>query len=160
MTRRIALALVLMLTTAACGDDDTTATTAPGGTTIPGATSSTTSGDAATTTSTTIAADPFLPGLGLEPIAQTTPTSGNEPRPLLAWEALDGAATYTVVVFDADGNPWWSWQGDATEVYLGGFQTDAEIGGPVAGAGVTWVVYAYDADGRTAGASPLRALGD
>lgn len=156
MPRLVAFAAVLTLTIAGCGDGDTTDS---GGTTLPGApTTATTSAEPATTT--TIASEPFLPGLGLKPIAQTTPTSGGGPRPLLSWEALEGAASYTVVVFDADGSPWWSWQGEATEVHLGGFQTDAEIGGPTAGAGVTWVVYAYDADGLTVGVSPLRALSD
>jgi hypothetical protein len=159
MARRIALALALILTVAACGDDDTTDTTESGGTTLPGAATTTTTTDGTITTTTT-AAEPFLPGLGLETIVQATATSGGGPRPLLAWEPLDGAASYTVVVFDADGSPWWSWQGEETEVHLGGFQTDAEIGGPTAGAGVTWVVYAYDADGLTIGVSPLRALSD
>jgi hypothetical protein len=63
-----------------------------------------------------------------------------------------------VVVFDADGTPWWSWQGAETEAVLGGIATDAEIGGPRAGEGVTWVVFAFDAAGAVIGVSEQRGI--
>lgn len=154
MVRRLALVAALLMVAAGCGDDDTTGTTGASGTTQPGATATTTEA----TTTTTVAAEPFLPGLGLESITQTTPESGGGPRPLLSWNPINGAAEYTVVVFDAEGTPWWSWRGEATEVFIGGFETAVELGGPRAAAGVTWVVYAYDSDGVAVGVSPLRAL--
>lgn len=159
MVHRLSLAAVLLLVGTACGGDDTPGTTAASGTTQPGATSTTTT-EATATTTTTTPAEPFLPGLGLESITQTTPVAGGGPRPLLSWEPVDGAAAYTVVVFDGEGTPWWSWRGEATEVFIGGFETSFEMGGPRAGPGVTWVVFAYDAEGSAIGVSEQRPLGE
>ena len=101
----------------------------------------------------------FMPGLGLTPIDQITPIDGGGPRPLLAWEPVPGADRYTVLVMDEEGKPWWAWTGEGESVVLGGVDASAEIGGPQAGPGVTWVVFAHDNGGSLIAVSPARPVG-
>lgn len=110
------------------------------------------------TTSAPAPAKPYLAGLGLEPITLHSPGSGA--RPLLSWESVETATDYTVLVLDANGEPWWAWSGVGTEVVLGGVDTAAEIGGPTARPGVRWVVFAHDANGQLVGSSPLTSVTD
>ena len=37
-----------------------------------------------------------------------------------------GAARYLLYVFHADGGAYWAWEGTATEIYLGGFDTEPD----------------------------------
>lgn len=110
------------------------------------------------TTSPEVADEPGLPMADGEAIEQMTPKSGAGVRPMLSWSAVAAAASYTVIVYDADGAPWWSWSGADTEVVLGGVVTDAEIGGPRADTGVRWVVMAFDTEGGLVGTSPRRSV--
>lgn len=100
--------------------------------------------------------EPYFAGPGLDLVALRSPGSGH--RPLLSWEPLESAASYTLLVLDPDGQPWWAWTGEGTAVVLGGVETSAEIGGPAARPGVRWVVFAHDAEGRLVGSSPLASV--
>jgi hypothetical protein len=97
---------------------------------------------------------PWLPDLPL----LTEPS--DDPRPLLAWEAVDGAVVYSVTVTAPTGTPYWAWQTDATSVHLGGDpRLDDDQSGPSTLPGMTWSVLAFDADDRPVAASveaPLR----
>jgi hypothetical protein len=105
-----------------------------------------------------IADEPVLPMANGVEIVQLTDKSGGGPRPILAWEPVTEADSYTVVVYDADGAPWWSWAGTNTEVVIGGVETDTEIGGPRAVEGARWSVMAFDTEGNLVGASPKRSI--
>ncbi len=115
-------------------------------------------GDATTTTEADIPDEPGLPMANGVEIEQLTHKRGGGPRPMLAWSAVTGSDSYTVVVYDAEGSPWWSWSGPGTEVVIGGVQTDTEIGGPRADSGVRWIVMAFDADGNMVGTSGKRSI--
>lgn len=132
----------------------TTSTLATGEPTV----QTSTTGPVTTSMSATTVPEPVLTAPDLEVITQVTPTAGGGPRPDLAWEPVDGAVEYTVVVSDAEGAPWWAWFGGSTEVVLGGVDSSAEVGGPVAGPGVTWVVFAFGDDGILIGVSPTRPI--
>ncbi len=113
------------------------------------------------TTTTTEADTPDEPGLPMADgvdIEQLTDKRGGGPRPILAWAPVTGSDSYTVVVYDAEGAPWWSWSGPGTEVVIGGVQTDKEIGGPRADTGVRWIVMAFDVDGNMVGTSAKRSI--
>lgn len=105
-----------------------------------------------------VADEPALPMANGVEMVQLTDKSGGGPRPMLVWEPVAESASYTVVVYDADGAPWWSWAGTDTEVVIGGVETDTEIGGPRAVQGARWSVMALDAEGNLVGASPKRSI--
>lgn len=163
MRRLLASGLVLLLV--ACSSvetaDPTNSTIEPDPsptTVLPTSTISTSPTPVSVPPTTLAEAEPFLPGLDMTTVIQLTPTSGAGRRPILTWEPVAGAATYTVLVMAADELPWWSWSGSETEVVLGGVDTELEMGGPAAGAGVTWVVFAFDGDDKLIGVSPRRDL--
>lgn len=69
-------------------------------------------------------------------------TSTGGDLPTLTWSAVAGAALYSVVVTDADGQPFWGWQGAETTVTVGEGAPD-----PVVSPDMTWSIVALDADG-------------
>lgn len=163
------MVVVIALVVTGCGPSEESASTSTDGstttagsvaTTLPeGPAESTTTASVTTTSSTPEPeAEPFLRDLGLAVVSQLTPREGAGPRPDLVWDPVPDASSYRVLVMDAEGNPWWSWSGDDTQVVLGGVETTADIGGPVAGSGVTWVVFAFDDDGHLTGVSPRREV--
>jgi len=168
----VAGTVLVSLVLAACssGSGDGATTTVPGdatATTVVAEAGSTTApaGDAATattepapaTTTTTVVEAPAITGAAV--IEQTTPTSGEGPRPLLAWEPVEGTATYTVVVYTGTGAPYWSSVTDEPGIYVGGpLQIPAGRTGPNVSDGYTWVVYADDADGNLLAVSPQRPI--
>lgn len=172
MHRRSSILVMLTLFLVACGSTDESASTtmvpepAEGSTFATSTTvaageptvSTATIGPATTSAPATTAPEPLFTAPDLEAIAQVTPTAGGGPRPDLVWEPVDGAVEYTVVVSDAEGAPWWAWFGDTTEVVLGGVDSSAEVGGPAAGPGVTWVVFAFGDDGALIGVSAARPI--
>ena len=90
--------------------------------------------------------EPLL--VGAEPVIQLTASEGVGRRPTLAWDPVDGAASYFLVVKDASGAAYWAWDGSETSVPLGGAEFPADFGnGPIIGPGFTWSVSAYAADG-------------
>jgi hypothetical protein len=79
--------------------------------------------------------------------------------PMFRWEPVAGAVQYELVVMGPE-LPIWAWQGDATEVWLGGLSVERppEMAGPVIVAGTCWSVIARDADDAITAASDLLAV--
>lgn len=104
--------------------------------------------------------DRFIPVPGGVTIVQTTPESGNGEHPTFAWEPVEGAARYLVNVYHADGGGYWSWEGEATAVILGGFDAPPgpDADGPRLTEPMTWAVLALDADDHFIASSPLRPV--
>jgi len=116
---------------------DTAATTQP---TEPATT------EAATSAPTTTLADGVIPGTAA--IALLTNGAGLGARPLLRWEAAEGAVSYVVSVNAPSGGPLWAWEGSVTEVPFGGGPADdPDTTGAQLVSPVTWFVAALDADG-------------
>lgn len=101
------------------------------------------------TTSTTVAEavpiEPLINGAAL--ISTLTPVAVETLRPMLEWEPVDGADSYSVVVLDETGEPYWVWSGSESEVPLGGSSSDFGIG-PIIGIGYSWSVAAFATDGE------------
>ena len=74
--------------------------------------------------------------------------------PLFSWDPVPGTARYSLAVLGPDG-PLWAWQGEETEVYLGGLPFERPPGwaGPVIVAGSCWSVVAHDAAGHVVAVS-------
>ena len=70
------------------------------------------------------------------------------PYPILSWEPVPAAATYWLVVSDADGQPYWAWTGEATEVRFGGGDSDEVNQTATLHEPMTWTVIAIDSDGE------------
>lgn len=82
---------------------------------------------------------------GLVPAETVTPESGGGTRPLLEWEAVDGAHMYSVVLLTPSGEAYWAWEGTATAVHVGGEpQLEEFAAGPSVVPGMSWSVAAYD----------------
>jgi len=113
---------------------------------------------AATPAATPAAASPLIPGIGS--VTLSSAESGGGTRPELAWEPVDGATTYRVTVFDEQGRPYWAWEGaEASTFFGGGAQSlPEEAPGPILRAGMSWVVFAADAEGHPIAASAIRPL--
>lgn len=66
-------------------------------------------------------------------------------RPLLEWEAVDGAVEYSVTVSAPDGRTYWAWRTQETSVHLGGNpRLDDDQSGPSTVPGMTMSVIAFD----------------
>lgn len=97
---------------------------------------------------------------GVDEITLNTPQKGAGVKPQFAWQPLDGAVRYTVVLYTADRKPYWAWDGTATSIYLGGSDTAPrdDSAGPVLSAGMLWAVMAFNGDDRLIGSSALRPI--
>lgn len=74
--------------------------------------------------------------------------------PTFEWEPVEGAAAYSLVVLDAEGQPVWAWEGPAPSA---GFPTGPrEPRARCSTPGSTWSVAALDGDGHVVAASELR----
>ncbi len=150
----LVVAVAFLLGSCGSGDsDETTATsTSVGRTATPSTTQSAPDNSAETTTpnepadTTTTTTEPVDDAWSdtFQEISLTATEPG--PRPLLAWEEVDGAALYQVTVLDADGIPYWSWSGDTAAVPLGGMENPDAIGAWVFEE-LTWTVVARSDDG-------------
>jgi len=136
--RRLAIAFLAGVALTACGGGD------DGEPDAAGASTTTDGGDGG----------PAVPGLEL---LEAEAVEGDELRPLLSWSAFDGAARYSVLVFDGDGAAYWAWEGADTQVHLGG-GTDEPLPdgseGPTTERAATWFVVAHDDGGEPVAASP------
>lgn len=106
------------------------------------------------------AGESFITGPGLESVKLLTPVDGAGEKPLFAWEAVSGAGYYQLVVFDEAGKPYWAWEGNGTQIHLGGTQDQPplESSGPVIESGYSWAVIAYDAQGNVLASSDVRPI--
>jgi len=146
----IALAFsVLLLTTYACS---------PGGSVEPGA-----GGDqpgAVEDGGSSGDSELFAPFAGVASIDLLTLASGAGEKPLFEWTPVEGATRYSLILQFPDGRPYWAWSGDANSVYLGGLDTapPADAAGPILLEGMTWAVFAFDAEGNMIGSSAVQAI--
>jgi hypothetical protein len=122
------------------------------------ATTASTVAPAGTDATTTTAAPGVLPGLA--PLTLLTAGEGLGIRPILQWNAVDGAAQYVVVVNTPEGGPYWTWQGADTQVAFGGGPIDDQdtIGARLISP-KRWFVVALDEAGSPIAASDSVALG-
>lgn len=105
---------------------------------------------------------PPRPDLGLPGIELTTPAAGGGSWPDLAWDPVDGAAAYTVTLYDPQGSAYWAWTGDGTTVVVGGFAAAPSEGSGVAPRiqpGMSWDVTAHGDDGGLLAQSGERPIG-
>lgn len=95
----------------------------------------------------------------LPEIELTSPGTGVGSRPELAWEPVDGAATYSLTVYAPSGVAYWAWHGTGTSVVVGGVR-HGEVAdtGPRVVDGMTWDVIAVDGDGMPLARSVERPL--
>lgn len=166
MMGRVRLGLGLLLVagmTAGCSEGPTVETPTPSDAATPAAVDAieTTDDEAASPTTPAPTPEPvaFVQGLDDEIVVQTTPVSGGGARPVLAWEAFDGAADYVVAVHDGDERPYWAWTTSDTRVRIGLTERPETAPGPRVADGTTWVVIARDADGTAIASSPRRPIG-
>jgi hypothetical protein len=106
-----------------------------------------------------VAAGTLLIG-GVEPLEVLgPPETGAGPVPVFSWSPVEGATLYDLVVVGPDG-PIWAWQGEETELALGGlpFERPEGLGGPVLETGSCWSVVALDGNGHVIAASPLLSV--
>lgn len=86
----------------------------------------------------------------------TKPTEPG-PRPLLAWEPVEGAALYNVVVLGSNGDPYWAWSGTVTEIHVGGIDEPEALGAWVHES-MTWTVSAQAPEGEVLALSAATPL--
>ena len=154
---RITALLLLVGVLAGCGDDAATPTT----TTVRGTAATTTTAPTGTDTTTPGEVDQVdLPGrLGLPEITLLTPTSGGGTRPILEWEAVEGAIGYEVALNGPGGGIYWAGWATGTSIPVGGEPlVDPAYSGPSVSEGMTWSVAAYDADGYLVAVSAMRPI--
>jgi hypothetical protein len=157
---RFAVVLAIALLVAACGGSDEPTSTSVSPTT-PGSTPdtaavTTTAGSGITATtqpmSTTGAGSSpssirdIRGDLGIGSIV-LQPADEGGPHPTLAWDPVDGAATYWLVLHDGAGRVYWAWTGAETQVRVGGGDR-AELNQTAAlHEPMSWSVTAVDASG-------------
>lgn len=148
ITPRRILLLAVMVLSVACSGGDSAADTTPEPTDSTEATpggeesaSTQTTNPAGTSTTTTIVVAPL--DFDIPAIEVATSTSGEGPRPELAWEPIPDTVFYLVTVYTPSGDPYWAWQGERTAVHVGGEpQLEPDAAGPSVVDGMTWEVVA------------------
>jgi len=104
--------------------------------------------------------EPFAPFPGVANIELMTATTGAGVKPLFEWSLVDGATRYSLFLQFSDGQPYWSWLGSSTSVYLGGYDTppSEDAAGPILLDGMSWAVIALDAEGNVIASSKLQSI--
>jgi len=88
-----------------------------------------------------------------------TPFSGQGDRPLLQWNAVDGASSYAVTVYTPAKQPYWATQLFETQTHVGGvIPIDATAPGPRIIEGMYWSVTAFDQEMVPVAFSPVRSI--
>lgn len=160
-TNKLPALLLALLVAAAllvgCGDDSTDDSDAPDPGAIEDAGVSTDTPDTTTTAGAddTASDDTATDDTDTEPATERDPVfpvlatapTGPGPRPLLSWDAVDGATQYDLMVLNSEGVAYWGWSGAETAVYLGGVE-DPDAAGAWVFEPLTWVVTARDAAGQ------------
>lgn len=143
-------------TPTADADDSTPDTSAVGTATTGAAVTSTTA--PATSTTTTVPDEPLLAALDL--VVVRAPLGADAgPTPEFAWEPVDGAGDYRLVVLGPAG-PIWAWQGTDTSVWLGGTSVEPPPGSTRLAIveETCWSVVARADDGAIVAASSVRPV--
>ncbi len=153
----ILLSVLLVLILPGCGQADISA---PGEGTVPAERNQDSTKSPAAPTSEPVEATDLPDFLEhLDRIRLLTPTSGNGPRPVLQWEAADGADRYGVYLYDSEGELYWSWQGRETKIPVGGRPRLVENAlGPRVAEGMTWTVIGFDAEQLPVAAGGSRSI--
>jgi len=126
-------------------DGDTSTTAAAITTPADAVADSTTTTPTPTSTTTVAPVEPLINDATLIPTL--TPPVVEMLRPVLEWEPIEGADSYSVVVLDEAGEPYWAWSGTESEIVLGGAPSSDFGIGPIIGVDYSWSVAAFDADG-------------
>lgn len=153
-----AVAVAIAVAAAGCRTEESTAPQTATEAAVERAPSDSSPSPATPSPSPTTDDEAFVPGLSDEVVVQTTPVSGGGDRPVLAWEAVDGAGDYVVMVHTSDDAPYWSWATTETQVRVGLTDRPDTAPGPRVGEGMTWVVVARDGDGLPIATSPRRPI--
>ena len=96
---------------------------------------------------------------GFDELELFTAASGGGTRPLLEWSSIEGADTYSVVVYDREGKPYWGAVTEETSIYVGGsIQLLEDRPGPRVSAGSSWSVVALDQDQLPLAISGIAAI--
>ncbi len=153
----ILLSVLMVLILPGCGQADISA---PGEGTVPAESNQDSTNSPAAPTSEPVEAMDLPDYLEhLDRITLLTPESGNGPRPILKWEAADGADRYGVYLYGSDGELYWSWQGRETEIPVGGRPQLLENAlGPRVSDGMTWAVIGFNAEQMPVAAGGLRSI--
>lgn len=149
-TGRIAVAICLTLALAACSgstDPDSAQDTGP---TTTGSEDSTQE-----TTTTSVSAETSIPpslrdlrgdlGVGVVILDPSTETGSH---PTLSWQPIEGAASYWLVLRDADDRPFWAWTGTGTTIRVGGGDSPDTNQTAALHEEMTWSVAAFDGEGN------------
>lgn len=173
LTRSFGAVLALASVVACSGGDEAAETSAPAVTEAEAeaevaddtdTTPSTTAGDTAPDTTEPPTTEPERPSepprlAGLDSIELTTEQQGGGDRPLLEWSPVDGVDVYGVYLYAPDGSTYWTWQGEATSVFVGGeSQLPDSMPGPSVADQMTWSVVGFDADFLPVAASDVRPI--
>lgn len=104
--------------------------------------------------------DRLLPGVNVPEIELLTPTEGVGVKPKFEWKAVDGATSYSLMLFDADGKTYWAWMGKSSYIYLGSSLTapPEDSAGPILQPDMRWAVAAYDAQNHLLATSQFRPI--
>lgn len=148
--RRQALLLLAGIAFVACTangetattDSPSTATAAPSSTTAPSA-GSTSPAEATGDGAVSVSLQELRGDLGIDTLA-LDPAIDDGPHPVLSWQPVDGAASYWLVLHDADGAPYWAWTGTETSVRVGGGDSPDLNQTAAIHNEITWSVAAFD----------------
>jgi len=105
-------------------------------------------------------AERLLPDVNVPEIELLTPFDGVGTRPKFEWKEVDGAASYSLMLFDANGDAYWAWMGKSSYVYLGG-TLDAppeDSAGPTLQPDMRWAVAAFDTQDHLLATSVFRPI--
>ena len=107
-----------------------------------------------------VASASSMTGAPVDDVKLLTAKQGGGIRPVLRWKPVPGATSYLLVVQDKQGRAYWSWQGTATEVPMGGGEKPSKpgSGGPRVAKGYRWIVSAFGADGELLAISKRRPI--
>jgi len=144
---RLLLSLLFLITISACSGASTTQSASGGD-------------DSGAVVDQQSGQEPFIPFAGLTRIELLTPSSGAGEKPLFEWLPIEGASEYSLFLQFPDGQPYWSWLGSATTVYLGGSSSapSPDAAGPILLDGMSWAVIAFDTQGNVIASSNLQAI--
>lgn len=159
--RLIAVAVIVLMTGACGSPRDANEDRVPSGT-APDSNSPVPTLDALTPTAapTEVPADRLISAPGVADIPLLTGIAGAGAKPLFAWEPVNDAKRYQLIVFDETGEPYWAWEGAKTQIYMGGTETEPpeDSSGPFIDTGYTWAVVAYGSDEQIVATSEVRPI--